>query len=183
MASLIYAAIASVDGYIEDEQGEFGWAEPDEEVHRFVNHMEAGAGTYLFGRRMYEVLGVWEKPQPDWPEYMQEYARVWQDADKVVYSRTLAEPSTARTRVEREFDPEMVARLKAEAERDVMIGGAELAGHALAAGLVDEVRLLLAPAAVGGGKPALALGERVGFELTDLRRFDSGFVYLRYRVR
>ena len=182
MAKLIYSAIASVDGFVADEDGNFAWAEPDEEVHTFVNELERSAGTYLYGRRMYEVLSAWDTPDPGWPAHMQEYARVWRDADKVVYSRALGEASTARTRVEREFDRDAVRALKEEADRDVLIGGPELAGQAIAGGLVDEVHLLLAPVAVGAGKPALPVGSRLRLELLDQRRFASGFVSLRYRV-
>jgi dihydrofolate reductase len=188
MAKLIYSAIASLDGYVADEDGNFDWAEPDEEVHRFVNDLERPVGTYLYGRRMYEVMRFWETVDtapgtaPGQPDYGREYARVWQAADKVVYSRTLERPSTARTRVERDFDPEAVRRLKAEASRDLSVGGPGLAAEALRAGLVDELHLLLAPVVVGGGNRALPDKVRVDLELVDERRFGSGMVFLHYRT-
>jgi dihydrofolate reductase len=184
MAKLIYSAIASLDGYVADEDGRFDWAAPDEEVHRFVNDLERPVGTYLYGRRMYEVMRFWETADtaPDQPDYGREYARVWQAADKVVYSRTLARPATARTRVERDFDPEAVRRMKAEASRDLSVGGPGLAAEALRAGLVDEVNLLLAPVVVGGGNRALPDKVRVDLELVDERRFGGGMVFLGYRT-
>lgn len=185
MAKLIYSAMMSLDGYIEDETGGFDWAAPDEELHRFVNEQERGTGTYLYGRRMYDTMAVWEG-EPGWAEespVTAEYARIWGAAEKVVYSRTLAEPRTARTRIEPVFEPEAVRRLVAEAARDVSIGGAELAAEAFRAGLVDEVQLYLAPVLVGGGKPALPQGVKVGLELVEERRFGSGVVWVRYRVQ
>ena len=181
MRSLVYSAIASLDGYVADEDGNFGWAEPDEEVHAFVNDLERGAGTHLYGRRMYEVLAVWETMDDPSP-VMQDYAQIWRAADKIVFSRTLEKPSTARTRIEREFDPEAVRRLKASAERDLSVGGPELAAQAIETGLVDEWHLFLAPVVVGGGKRALPDDIRVDLELLDERRFDSGFVHLHYRT-
>jgi len=184
MGKLIYGTIASLDGYVADEAGNFDWGEPDEEMHTFVNDFMRSAGTYLFGRRMYEVMAVWETLHtlPDQPAYMLDYARIWQAADKVVYSRTLQTVSSARTRIEREFDAEAVRALKTRAERDILIEGAQLAGQAIAAGLVDEYHFFVAPIVVGGGKPALPDGVRVPLELLDERRFGSGFVYLRYRA-
>jgi dihydrofolate reductase len=183
MGKLIYAAIASLDGYVEDEMGRFDWAAPDEEVHGFVNDLERPIGTYLYGRRMYETMVFWETAGGgDEPPVFDDYARVWRAAEKVVYSRTLAEPSSARTRIEREFDPEAVRALKEASPTDLSIGGAELAGEALAAGLVDEVRLLLVPYLAGGGKRALPDGVRTRLELLDERRFASGVVHLHYRV-
>jgi dihydrofolate reductase len=186
MAKLIYSAITSLDGYIEDAQGNFDWAAPDEEVHDFVNDLEQPVGTYLFGRRMYETMVVWERP-PDLaaqPSAEQEFAKIWQAADKIVYSRTLQTASSARTRIERELDAEAVRRLKAEAARDLTIGGPELAAHAIEAGLVDEVQLFLVPVVVGGGKRSLpASGVRLNLELLDERRFRDGTVYLHYRIR
>jgi dihydrofolate reductase len=175
---LVYSALASLDGYIADADGSFEWAAPDEEVHAFVNDLERPVGTFLLGRRMYEVLAVWDTiddPEP----VMRDFAQIWRAADKIVYSRTLEAPSTARTRIEREFDPEAVRRMKAE--RELSIGGPELAGDAIRAGLVDECRLFLSPVVVGGGTPALPDGVRWSLELVDERRFGNGVVYLRYR--
>ncbi len=184
MAKLLYLAIASLDGYVEDESGRFDWAAPDEEVHSFVNDLERTVGTHLYGRRLYETMVFWETAHTaeGQPPVILDYAEIWQAADKVVYSRTLAEVSSARTRIERDFDPEAVRELKAAADRDLTVGGAELAGQALAAGLVDELQLLLAPILVGGGKPALPDGVRLPLELLDERGFDSGMVFLRYRT-
>ena len=184
MAKLIYSVIASLDGYVADEDGNFDWAAPDEEVHRFVNDLERPVGTYLMGRRMYEVMRYWETADtvPDQPAHMVDFARVWQDADKVVYSRTLEELSTARTRVERDFDPDAVRRLKAAADRDLTVGGPALAAAALAAGLVDECHVFLAPILVGGGTRAFPDKLRVPLELLEERRFGNGTVYLRYRT-
>jgi dihydrofolate reductase len=184
VARLIYSVIASLDGYIEDESGRFDWAEPDEEAHTFVNDLERSVGTHLYGRRLYETMVYWETAHtvPDQPPYALEYAEIWQAADKVVYSRTLEVPSSARTRIERDFDPEAIRELKAVADRDLSVGGAELAGQLLRAGLVDEIQLLVAPAVVGGGKRALPDGVHAKLELVDERRFGSGMVFLRYRT-
>jgi dihydrofolate reductase len=184
MARLSYSMIASLDGYVEDERGGFGWAEPDEEVHAFVNDLERPIGTHLYGRRMYETMAFWEGEEAvaGQPPEMRDYAEIWRAADKVVYSTTLEAPRSERTRIERGFDPEAVRRMKEEAERDLAIGGPELAAEAMRAGLVDEVHLFLAPALVGGGKPAFP-GVRLDLELLDERRFDSGTVYLRHGVR
>jgi dihydrofolate reductase len=185
MGNLIFSAIASLDGYTADADGRFDWAAPDEAVHRFVNDLERPIGTYLYGRRMYEVMAYWETAdtgagaQPA----MRDFAQLWQAADKVVYSRTLGTASTARTRLERDFDPEAVRRLKAASERDLTVGGPDLAGQALAAGLVDEVHLFLCPIVVGGGTRALPDGVRFELELLDEHRFAGGVVYLRYRTR
>jgi dihydrofolate reductase len=181
MARLIYVAITSLDGYVEDEEGKFDWAEPDEEVHAFVNDLDRSIGTHLYGRRMYETMAAWETAD-DPSAVSRDYARIWRAADKVVYSRTLATVSSARTRIERQFDPTAVRELKERSTSDLAIGGAELAGQALAAGLVDECHLLLGPVLVGGGKRALPAGLRAGFDLLDQRRFASGVVSLRYRV-
>lgn len=185
MGDLIYTAIASLDGYIADEQGKFDWAAPDDEVHAFVNEMERPVGTYLLGRRMYDVMSVWEDPElvAGEPQAMKDYAEIWKAAEKVVYSKSLEEASTAKTRIEREFGPDAVRSLKESAGSDLSIGGAELAGHAFRDGLVDECRLFLAPALVGGGTRALPDGVRLDLELVDERRFESGFVHLRHRVR
>ena len=186
MAKLIYSVIASLDGYIEDARGTFDWAEPDEEVHAFVNDLERPIGTYLYGRRMYETMVFWESP-PDLagePRVVQEFAEIWQRADKIVYSKTLQSESSARTRIERALDPEAVRRLKATADRDLSVGGAELAAQVIEAGLVDEYHLFLVPVVVGGGKRWLPNNDvRINLELLDERRFRAGTVYLRYRTR
>jgi dihydrofolate reductase len=183
VAKLVYAALASLDGYIEDADGSFVWAEPDEEVHRFANDLERELGLYLYGRRMYEVMSAWEEEQPpDAPDYIHEFGEIWRSVDKVVYSRTLEEASTARTRIEREFDPEAVRRMKDEADGNLAISGANLAAHAFRAGLVDELHLLLGPVIVGGGKRALPEDVRLDLELMDERRFGNGVVYLRHGV-
>ena len=185
MAKLIYSAIASLDGYVADEQGEFGWSMPDEEVHSFVNDLERPVGTYLYGRRMYEVMKVWETDDllVGQPPCMHEYAEIWRAADKIVHSRSLDDVSTSRTRLERTFDLEAVRRLKETADREIGIGGPELAAQAIEACLIDEVRLLLAPVAVGAGKPALPISKHQPLEHLDHRSFDNGTVYLRYRLR
>jgi len=175
---LTYTAIASLDGYVNDADGRFDWSAPDEEVHAFVNDLERPIGTHLYGRRLYEVMAVWETLDDDAP-VMRDYAQIWRAADKIVYSRTLDAVSSERTRVEREFDPEAVRRMKAEG--DFGIGGAELAAHAIRAGLVDELRLFVSPVVVGGGTPALPDRVRWELELVDERRFGNGVVYLRYR--
>ena len=181
MASLIYAAIASLDGYVEDEQGNFDWAAPDEEVHAFVNALERPIGTYLYGRRMYETMVYWETDDDDAP-VARDYGELWRAAEKIVYSRTLPEVSSASTRIEREFDRDAVRRLKQSSTADISIGGAELAGQAIRAGLVDECHLFLCPIVVGGGKRALSDYVHAELELLDVRRFASGFVHLHYRV-
>jgi dihydrofolate reductase len=184
MARLLYTAICSLDGYIEDESGSFQWAAPDEEVHAFVNDLERPVGTYLYGRRMYETMRYWETEGegPDEHPVSREFAAIWRAADKVVYSRSLSSVTTERTALEADFDPAQVARLKESADRDLGIGGPGLASAALAAGLVDEVHLLLAPVSVGGGKPALPHRVRLDLELLDERRFAGGTVFLRYAV-
>ena len=185
MAKLIYSAIGSLDGYVEDASGKFEWAAPDEEVHAFVNELERPIGTYLYGRRMYETMVFWETVDPDgdWPAVAREFAAIWQAAEKVVYSRTLETVSSARTLIERELDPDAIERMKQSSGSDISIGGAELAGQAIAAGLVDELQLLLVPVLVGGGKRALPNDVRARLELLDERRFQSGAVFLRYRAR
>jgi dihydrofolate reductase len=184
MAQLVYSAIASLDGYIEDEQGTFAWARPDEEVHSFVNELGRSVGTYLLGRRMYEVLMWWETLQlEDQPHYIRDFAEIWRAADKIVYSRTLQSASSERTRIERDFDVEAARQLKASAELELSVAGPELATHAFRAGLVDEVHLFVVPIIVGGGKPSLPADVRVELELLDEKRFDSGVVYLDYRTR
>lgn len=181
MAKLIYSAIASLDGYVEDAEGRFDWAAPDEEVHSFVNDLERPIGTYLYGRRMYETMVYWETAG-DESEVAQEYAEIWRAADKVVYSRTLSAATSARTRIWRTFEPDAVQRLKESSAADLSIGGAELGGQALQTGVVDEIHLLLTPIIVGGGKRALPHGLGARLELLDERRFRSGVVHLHYRV-
>jgi dihydrofolate reductase len=184
VAKLIYSAITSLDGYVEDEDGNFDWSAPGEEVHSFVNDLERPVGTYLYGRRMYEVMVVWETPQTfaDPSPAMQDYAEIWQAADKIVYSKTLDTASSARTRIARDFDPEAVRQMKAAAGRDISVGGPELAAQAFRAGLVDECHLFLTPIVVGGGKRALPDNVRLELELLDERRFGNGVVHLHYRA-
>ena len=185
MAKLIYSAITSLDGYTADTDGNFDWAEPDDEVHRFVNDLERPVGTYLYGRRMYDVMAYWETAHaaPDQSPATLDYAAVWQAADKVVYSRTLASPSTARTRIERDFDPSVVRQMKATATHDMSVGGPELAAEALRAGLVDEIQLFVNPVVVGGGTRSLPDTVRVQLELLGEQRFGNGVVYLRYQTK
>jgi dihydrofolate reductase len=183
MAKLIYCAIASLDGYVEDEHGRFGWARPDEEVHAFVNELERPIGTYLYGRRMYETMAWWETfDSGPARSVARDYAELWRASDKIVYSRTLQRVSSARTRIEREFEPDAIRTLKRTAAADITVGGSELAGQALAAGLVDELRLLLHPVIVGAGKPALPSRVWTELELIDQRRFEGGVVQLGYRI-
>jgi dihydrofolate reductase len=177
VATLIYSALASLDGYIEDEGGRFDWAEPDEEVHTFVNDLSRPVGTYLYGRRLYEVMTYWEASDfGDQPPFIRDFSEIWRAADKVVYSTTLESPSTPRTRIERDFDPEAVRRLKATAPRDILVGGPTLAEHVLNAGLVDELHLFVAPIVVGGGKKFLPDHVRAELDLLDERRFGNGMV-------
>ena len=185
MAKLIYSAITSLDGYVADEDGNFDWAAPDEEVHSFVNDLERPIGTYLYGRRMYDVMVYWETAHnlADQPSFIQDFAEIWQAADKVVYSKTLETLSNARTRIERDFDPEAVRQMKESAGRDLTVGGPDLAAQAIKAGLVDEFHLFLTPIVVGGGKPSLPDHVRVKLELLDERRFGRGVVHLHYRAR
>jgi dihydrofolate reductase len=181
MAKLIYSAIASLDGYVADEDGRFDWAAPAEDVHAFVNDLERPVGTYLYGRRMYEVMAAWETIDDPAP-VMRDFAEIWRAADKVVYSKTLDAVFTARTRLERDFDPEAVRRLKATAHSDISVGGPELAAQAIAAGLVDELHLFLTPVVVGGGTRGLPNTVRVELELLDERRFGNGVVHLHYAL-
>ena len=183
MAKLIYSTIASVDGYVADAAGAFQWAAPDEEVFAFVNELERPIGTYLFGRRMYETMVSWETVADlDERPVERAFAGLWRAADKVVYTTSLASVSSARTRIERAFDPGAVLSLKAAADRDLTVGGPALAGQALAAGLVDELQLFAVPVLVGGGTPAFPAGVRLDLDLLDERRFAAGTVYRRYRV-
>ena len=185
MGKLIYAANISLDGYLEDEAGSFGWSVPDAEVHAFWNEHERHIGTSLYGRRMYETMRVWESD--DWltsePAAVREYAEIWRETDKIVYSSTLEAVSTARTRIERQFEPEAVRQLKGTSDLDMSIGGAAIGAQAFRHGLVDECVLLLCPVLVGGGKPALPRGVRRDLELLDHRRFGNGVIYVRYAVR
>jgi dihydrofolate reductase len=185
MAKLIYAAIASLDGYVADEDGKWDWSKPDDEVHSFINELERPIGTYLYGRRLYGVMSYWESPPgaADQPLYIQDFAELWQSAEKVVYSKTLEQVTSARTRIERDFDPDAVRQMKLEADRDILIGGPNLASQAFEAGLVDELQLVVAPAVVGGGTKALPDKIRLNLELMDERRFRNGTVYLGYGVR
>ena len=184
MAKLIYSVITSLDGYVADEAGNFDWAAPDEEVHRFVNDLERPIGTYLYGRRLYEVMAYWETAHTiaGQPPFARDFANLWQAAYKIVYSRTLEKASSARTRIERNFDPEAVRKMKAAAGRDMTVGGPELAAQAIKAGLVDEFRLIVAPVLVGGGNRALPDHVRLKLELLDEHRFSNGVVHLRYRT-
>jgi dihydrofolate reductase len=185
MAKLIYSAIASADGYVEDAAGSFDWAAPDEDLLRFVNDLERPIGTYLYGRRMYETMLYWETAHltPDQPSSVRDFTGIWQAAEKIVFSTTLPSVSSARTRIERNFDPGMVRHLKSATRHDMTVGGADLAGQAITAGLTDELQLFLVPAIVGGGKRALPRGVRSDLELLDTQRFASGAVYLRYRPK
>jgi dihydrofolate reductase len=184
VAKLIYSAITSLDGYVADAEGSFEWAAPDEEVHAFVNDLERPVGTYLFGRRMYEVMAYWETvPLPDRPPVVLDFEEIWRSAEKIVYSTTLVSVTTARTRIERSFNPDAVRQMKTRAERDLTVGGAHLAGQALRAGLVDECHLFLTPIVVGGGTAALPEGVTIDLELVDERRFKGGVVHLHYLVR
>jgi dihydrofolate reductase len=185
MAKLIYSAISSLDGYIEDTDGSFDWAMPDEEVHKFANDLERGTGTHLYGRRMYETMMAWETDPnlaADESPLMRDFAEIWQAADKIVYSRTLEAVSTRKTQIARNFDPEAIRQLKETSSQDILIGGPELAAHAFRAGLIDECHLFLTPIIVGGGKPALPDNVRLELELLEERRFGNGMVYLHYRI-
>lgn len=183
MGQLIYAGITSLDGYVADREGNFSWSMPDEEVHSFVNDLERDAGIHLYGRRMYQVMSVWETfgGEED-PDYIQDYARIWRDADKVVYSSSLATVETARTRIERTFDAKALQAMKDSTERNISIGGPTLAAAALEARLVDECQVFLNPVAVGGGLRFLPDGLNLKLELQDERRFSNGVIYVSYRI-
>jgi dihydrofolate reductase len=185
MAKLIYTAISSLDGYVADAEGKFEWSAPDQEVHRFVNDLERAIGTYLYGRRMYEVMRSWETAPTGngEPSAEQEYAKIWQTADKIVYSKSLQHVSSARTSVEREFDAQAIRQLKTVATRDLAVSGPTLAAQAIKFGLVDECHLFLSPVVVGEGNPALPGNVRLALELLDERRFSNGVVHLHYRVK
>jgi len=184
LANLIYTAITSLDGYVADKNGNFDWAAPDEDLHRFVNDLERPIGTYVYGRRLYEVMVFWETAHTlrDQPAFIQGYADIWTAAEKIVYSRTLDRVSSARTRIEREFDPATVRQMKARAERDITVGGPDLAAQAIKAGLVDEFHFFVTPVVVGGGKQSLPDDVRVKLELMAEHRFSSGVVHLHYRT-
>jgi dihydrofolate reductase len=181
---LIYSMLASLDGYIADEDGKFDWAVPDDEVHSFINDLEQPVDTYLYGRRMYETMVAWETmhTRADQPRAIVEFAHIWQAANKVVYSRTLATVASARTQIKRDFDPEEVRQMKAQPGGDMTVGGPELAVYAFKAQLIDELHLFIAPIVVGGGKQSLPNNVRLKLELIDERRFGNGMVYLRYRA-
>jgi dihydrofolate reductase len=183
MAKLIYTSITSFDGFIEDAEGRFDWSMPSEEVHAFVNELTRPFGTYLYGRRLYEVMTSWEDLDlADEPPVMSDFAEIWRAADKIVYSTSLRSVSSARTTIEPAFQPDRIQELKRISNADISIGGAELAGQALAAGLVDEVQQFLSPVIVGSGKRFLPAGVSADLELLEQRRFDNGVVYVRYRV-
>ena len=183
MADLIYSVLASLDGYIADRDGNFDWAEPDEEVHAFVNDLERPVGTYLYGRRMYEVMVAWETMDlADQAPYLQNYQQIWREAEKVVFSTTLTEVGSERTRLEPVFDPATIRQMKVSAGADISIGGPGLAAHAIRAGLVDEFRILVVPVIVGGGNPWLPDDVRLDLELLDEHRFGNGTVHLGYRT-
>ncbi len=181
MAKLLYSAIASLDGYVADEDGSFGWAAPDEEVHSFANDLERGVGTHLYGRGMYEVMVAWETMEDEHP-VMRDFAEIWRSAEKIVFSSSLESVNSARTRIERDFDPAAIRELKASASRDISVGGPNLASEAIAAGLVDEFHLFLTPIAVGGGKQALPIEAPLKLELIDQHRFEGGTVHLHYLI-
>jgi dihydrofolate reductase len=185
VARLIYSMIASLDGYVEDAEGRFDWAAPDEEVHAFVNDLMRPLGTYLYGRRLYETMAAWETDPrlAEGSPVARDFAEVWRAAEKVVYSTTLETASTTRTRIEREFQPEAVHEMKAALERDMTVGGPDLAAHAFRAGLVDECHLFVVPVVVGGGKQTLPDRVRLKLELLGERRFGNGMVHLHYRTR
>lgn len=186
MGTMICTGITSLDGYVADKAGNFDWSTPDEEVHTFVNDLERSVSTYLYGRRLYDVMLAWETMHlgdDDLPAVVRDYTAIWQAADKIVYSRTLSAPQSRRTRVERTFDPDAVRRLKEEASGSLSVGGPDLAAQAFAAGLVDEVRLFISPVSVGGGTRFLPDDVTLPLELKDEYAFRNGVVYLGYRVR
>ncbi|HKW45293.1 MAG TPA: dihydrofolate reductase family protein [Candidatus Eremiobacteraceae bacterium] len=182
MPKLMYMTNTSLDSYIEDATGNFDWVNPDK-VFEFVTELLQPVGTHLLGRRLYETMAYWDAPVEDYPPEQRRFVQAWQKADKIVFSRTLTGASKRNTRVERDFDPEAIRKLKRESQRDIIIGGAELAGLALKADLVDECHLFLNPVIVGGGKPAFQAGLRQNLELFETRRLDTGVIYVRYRLR
>jgi dihydrofolate reductase len=183
MARLVYSMIKSLDGYVADPAGKFGWAEPDKSMHTFVNELERSVGTYLYGRRMYEVMVAWESVGGfgDQPTFIEDFAKIWRAACKIVYSSTLDTVSSARTTIERGFDSAAIQRMKEEVVDDISIGGPTLAAAAIRAGLVDAYQMFVAPIIVGGGTSSLPDAVRLDLELVDERRFDNGMVYLSYR--
>ena len=182
MARLIYAAIMSLDGYIEDREGNFDWAKPDEEVHDFINDLERPVGTYLYGRRMYETMVYWETVQTADARYARDFQELWQAAEKIVYSESLQHVSSTKSRIERRFEPDLIEEMKAGADRDISVGGPDLAAQAFRSGLVDECQLFVTPVVVGGGKPALPAGVPLQLTLLSERRFRRGVVFLHYRT-
>ena len=182
MAKLIYHQTQSLDGYTADEKGNIDWSEPSEEVHRFVNDLVRSVGTFLFGRRMSETMSYWEAAfdDPTYPDYVRDFAEIYKAADKIVYSSTLSDISTARTRLEKSFDPDAVRAMKAKAQRDLSIGGPTLAAHAIEAGVVDELSMFVAPVVLGGGTKFLPENVKLELRLLDEKRFENGTVYLRY---
>ena len=184
MGTLIYTGVTSLDGYINDARGKFDWAEPSDQVHAFVNDLEREVGTYLYGRRMYDVMSFWEAPTPEVEAsaVMSDYQRMWTAARKIVYSSTLDAVASENTTIERVFDPEIVADLVGRSDHNVSIGGPHLAAHALRAGLVGELRMFLNPVVVGDGTPFLPDGLALELDLLDEQRFDSGVVFVRYAV-
>jgi dihydrofolate reductase len=184
MGRLIYSALGSLDGYIEDRRGDFSWAAPDEEVHRFVNDLERTIGTYLYGRRMYETMVYWETAAtiPDQRPVSRDFTTIWQAAEKIVYSTSLKDASSGRTRIERSFDPRAIRHMKVTAEKDISVGGAHLAAQAIAADIVDELQLFVVPVLVGGGKRWLPDDVLLDLKLLETRNFESGVVFLRYGV-
>lgn len=182
MSKLIYITNMSLDGYIEDETGNFDWADPGP-VHAFITDLVRPMNTYLYGRRLYETMVYWDAPEESYPPQFRDFARVWQKAEKIVFSRTLTGTRTSKTRIERKFEPDAIAKLKRESEHDIDVGGAELAGRAFEAGLVDECHLFVNPVIAGGGKRAFPHGLQRNLELLETRRFDTGVVHVRYSVR
>jgi dihydrofolate reductase len=182
MSKLIYITNTSLDGYIEDETGAFDWGNPDQ-VHAFITELVRPIGTHLYGRRLYETMAYWDAPVEGYPPEHRDFARIWQKSEKIVFSRTLTGATTRNTRVERNFDPEAIRKVKRESEHDIIIGGAELAGLALEADLVDECHLFLHPVIVGGGKPAFRAALRRNLELLETRRLGTGVIHVRYRIR
>jgi dihydrofolate reductase len=182
MSKLIYITNTSLDGYVEDQTGAFDWVDPDQ-VFGFITELMRPVGTVLLGRRLYETMAFWDAPEESYPPEQRDFARVWQKPEKIVFSRTLAGATTRNMRVERDFDPEIIRKLKRESKHDISIGGAELAGLALQAGLVDECHLFINPVIVGGGKPAFRAALRRNLELLETRRFDNGVIHLHYRIR
>jgi dihydrofolate reductase len=182
MSKLIYITNTSLDGYVEDETGAFDWVNPDQ-VFDFITELLRPIGTYLYGRRLYETMAYWDAPVESYPPEHREFARIWQKAEKIVFSQTLTSATTSNTRVERNFDVDAIRKLKRESAHDISIGGAELAGLALEVDLVDECQLFLNPVIVGGGKPAFRAALRRNLELLETRRFGNGVIHVRYRIR